>query len=173
MPVRVRPNLQHDQCSSHTVIYRQLLTKTQCTQSTVIAIFVEETGQRECRCLWCFFRCSGATADRTIEVINHLSSPKLPFQLTQYTNIYNNRLTFTRLSTPTHAQLRHRLKVIKNPPKKLLHVSVYDHLQGVSMSSLKSLLFDHSWMYTKRGDVAACRVVCIGLYLKSVRVYVF
>ena len=28
-------------------------------------------------------------------------------------------------------------------------------------------------MYAKRGDVAACRVVCIGLYLKSVRVYVF
>ena len=25
-------------------------------------------------------------------------------------------------------------------------------------------------MYVKRGDVAACRVVCIGLYLKSVRV---
>ena len=41
------------------------------------------------------------------------------------------------------------------------------------MSSLKLLLFDHSWMYAKRGGVAACRVVCIGLYLKSVRVYVF
>jgi len=41
------------------------------------------------------------------------------------------------------------------------------------MSSLKSLLFDHSWMYTKRGGVAACRVVYIGLYLKIVRVYVF
>ena len=41
------------------------------------------------------------------------------------------------------------------------------------MSSLKSLLFDHSWMYTKRGGVAACRIVCIGLYLKSIRVYVF
>ena len=24
------------------------------------------------------------------------------------------------------------------------------------MSSLKSLLFDHSWMYAKRGGVAAC-----------------
>ena len=65
------------------------------------------------------------------------------------------------------------------------------------MSSLKSLLFDHNWMYinpsnaelnpichllallgahrirhvsrlrVKRGGVAACRVVCIGLYLKS------
>ena len=41
------------------------------------------------------------------------------------------------------------------------------------MSSLKSLLFDHSRIYTKRGGVAACRVVYIGLYLKSVRVYVF
>ena len=41
------------------------------------------------------------------------------------------------------------------------------------MSLLKSLSFDHSWMYAKRGDVAAFRVVFIGLYLKSVRVYVF
>ena len=48
----------------------------------------------------------------------------------------------TQLSIPTHAQLqRHRLKFIKNLIKKLLHVSVYDHLQGVTMSSLKSLLF--------------------------------
>jgi len=41
------------------------------------------------------------------------------------------------------------------------------------MSSLKLLLFDHSWMYAKRGDVAACRVDRIGLYMKSVRVCVF
>jgi len=41
------------------------------------------------------------------------------------------------------------------------------------MSSLKSLLFNHSFMYTKQGGVAAYRVVCVGLYLKSVRVYVF
>ena len=41
------------------------------------------------------------------------------------------------------------------------------------MSSLKSLLFDHSCMYTKRGGVAAYRVVCIGVILEerpSVRV---
>ena len=88
--------------------------------------------------------------------------------------LYRARNTITRLSIPTHAQLqRHRLKFIKNHLKKLLHVSVYDHLQGVTMSSLKSLLFDHSWMYAKRGDVAAFRVVCIVLYKKSVRVYVF
>ena len=30
------------------------------------------------------------------------------------------------------------------------------------MSLLKSLLFYHSWMYAKRGDVATFRVVCIG-----------
>jgi len=43
------------------------------------------------------------------------------------------------------------------------------------MSSLKSLLFDHRWMYAKRGGVAACRVVCIGVILEerpSVRVLV-
>ena len=76
----------------------------------------------------------------------------------------------TKLSMPIHAQLqRHRLKFIKNHPKKLLHVSVFDHLQGVTMSSLKSLLLLTTVGYfnAKSGDVAACRAVCIGLYLKS------
>ena len=77
----------------------------------------------------------------------------------------------TQLSIPTHAQLhRHRLKFIKNDLKKLLHVSVFDHLQGVTMSSQKSLLLltRVGCFYAKSGDVAACHVVCIGLYLKSV-----
>ena len=88
--------------------------------------------------------------------------------------LYRAPNKITQLSISTHAQLqRHRLKFIKNHFKKLLHVSVFDHLQGVTMSSLKSLLFDHSCMYTKSGGVAAYRVVCIGLYLKSFRVYVF
>ena len=97
----------------------------------------------------------------------------LPHSCTQINNfvclwyLHPARNTITRLTIPTHAQLRHRLKFIKNHLKKLLHVSVYDHLQGVPVSSLKSLLFDHSWMYAKRDDVAAFRVVCIGLYLKS------
>ena len=77
----------------------------------------------------------------------------------------------TQLSIPTRAQLqRHRLKFIKNHLKKLLHVvSVFDHLQGVTMSSLKSLLLltTVGCFYAKSGEVAACRVVCIGLYLKS------
>ena len=55
----------------------------------------------------------------------------------------------TQLLTPTHAQLCHRLKFIKKPFKKLLHVSVYDPLQGVTISSLKPLLFKHSCMYTR------------------------
>jgi len=41
------------------------------------------------------------------------------------------------------------------------------------MSSLKSVLFDHSWMCIRRGGVAAFRIVCIWLYLNSVRVCVF
>jgi hypothetical protein len=73
------------------------------------------------------------------------------------------------LLTPTHAQLY----FIKEPFKKLLHVSVYDHLQGVTISSLKSQLFKHSCMYTSCGGVAAYHVVCIGLCLWSVRVCVF
>ena len=56
--------------------------------------------------------------------------------------LYRARNKITQLSIPTHAQLqRQRLKFIKKPYKKLLHVSVFDHLQGVTMSSLKSLLF--------------------------------
>ena len=67
----------------------------------------------------------------------------------------------------------HNYILLKKPFKKLLHVSVYDHLQGVTISSLKSLLFKHSCMYTKRGGVAAYHVVCIGFMLEerpSVRV---
>ena len=73
------------------------------------------------------------------------------------------------LLTPTHAQLH----FIKKPFKKRLHVSVYDHLQGVTISSLKSQLFKHSCMYTSCGDAAAYHVVCIDLCLWSVRVCVF
>ena len=55
--------------------------------------------------------------------------------------LYRARNKITQLSIPTHAQLqRHRLKFIKNHLKKFLHVSVFDHFQGVIMSSLKSLL---------------------------------
>ena len=58
------------------------------------------------------------------------------------TFFFNILYEVTQLSIPTQAQLqRHRLKFIKNHIKKLLHVSVYDHLQGVTMPSLKSLLF--------------------------------
>ena len=79
---------------------------------------------------------------------------------------YENITMNTQLSVPTHAQLRHRLKFIKNHLKKLLHVSVLDHLQGVTTSSLKSLLLltKAGCFHAKSGDVAECRVVCIGLY---------
>ena len=70
------------------------------------------------------------------------------------------------LLTPTQAQLY----FIKKPFKKLLHVSVYDHLQGVTISSLKSQLFKHSCIYTSCGGVAAHHVVCIDLCLWSVYV---
>ena len=36
------------------------------------------------------------------------------------------------------------------------------------MSLPKSLLFNHSCMYAKRGGVAACHIVWIGLCLRSV-----
>jgi hypothetical protein len=59
------------------------------------------------------------------------------------------------LLTPTHAQLY----IFKKPFKKLLHVSVYDHLQGVTISSLKSQLFKHSCnVYQVRwcGSISCC-----------------
>ena len=46
-------------------------------------------------------------------------------------------------------------------------------LMELQYPPLKSLLFKHSCMYTKCGGVAAYHVVCIGLCLWSVRVYVF
>ena len=63
---------------------------------------------------------------------------KMPYLLLY---LYRARNKITQLSIPTHAQLqRHRLKFIKNHLKKLLHVSVFNHLQGVTISSLRSLL---------------------------------
>ena len=67
---------------------------------------------------------------------------------------------------PTHAHF-HCLKFIKKS-KKLLHVSVYGHHQGVTMPFQKSLLLKHSCMYAKRGGVAAYHIVWIGLCLRSV-----
>ena len=84
--------------------------------------------------------------------------------------LYRARNKITQLSIPTHAQnQRHRLKFIKNHLKKLLQVSVFEHLQGVTMSSLKSLLLLNTvgCFYAKSGGVAPCCVVCIGLYLTS------
>ena len=72
--------------------------------------------------------------------------------------LYRARNKITQLSIPTHAQnQRHRLKFIKNHLKKLLQVSVFEHLQGVTMSSLKSLLLLNTvgCFYAKSGDVAA------------------
>jgi len=71
------------------------------------------------------------------------------------------------LLIPIHAHF-HWLKFIKNILKKLQHVSVYDHHQGVTMSLPKSLSFNHSCMYAKRGGVAAYHIVWIGLCLRSV-----
>ena len=80
--------------------------------------------------------------------------------------LYRAHKKVTQLSIPTHAQLqRHRFRFIKNRLKKLLHASVFDHLQGVTMSTLKSLLLltTVGCFYAKSGDVTACRVVCIAL----------
>ena len=74
----------------------------------------------------------------------------------------------TQLSIPTRAQLRHRLKFIKNhlktPTRFGLRLSSgsYNVLAKITI-----ILTTVGCFYAKSGDVAACRVVCIGLYLKS------
>ena len=73
-------------------------------------------------------------------------------------HLYRARSKITQLLIPTHAHF-HWLKFIKKTSKKLLHVSVYDHHQGVIMSLPKSLLLKHSCMYAKRGGVAAYHIV--------------
>ena len=82
--------------------------------------------------------------------------------------LYRARNKITQLSIPTHAQLqRHRLKFIKNHLKNS-YMFRSSTIFG-EMSSLKSLLLlaTVGCFYAKSGDLAACRVVCIGLYLKS------
>ena len=73
------------------------------------------------------------------------------------------------VNTNTCTTSTSQVKIYLKSSKKLLHVSVLDHLQGVTMSSLKSLLLlaTVGCLYAKSGDVAACRVVCSGLCLKS------
>jgi hypothetical protein len=74
------------------------------------------------------------------------------------------------VNTNTCTTSTSQFKIYLKSSRKLLHVSVFGHLQGVTMSSLKSLLLltTVGCFYAKSSDVAACRVVCIGLYLKSV-----
>jgi len=80
-----------------------------------------------------------------------------------------NNTAITQLSIPTHAQLqRHRLKFIKN------HLNTTPTCFGLRPSSGNynvlakiTIIIDHGCFYAKSGDVATCRVVCIGLYLKS------
>ena len=75
------------------------------------------------------------------------------------------RVVQSIVSTNTCTTSTSQVKIYLKSSKKLLHVSVFYHLQGVTMSSLKSLLLltTVGCFYAKSGDVAACRVVCIGL----------
>ena len=69
------------------------------------------------------------------------------------------------VNTNTCTTSTSQVKIYLKLSKKFLHVSAFDHLQGVTMFSLKSLLLltTVGCFYAKSGDVAACRVVCIGL----------
>jgi len=73
----------------------------------------------------------------------------------------NTEQSHSTVNTNTCTTSPPQVKIYFKSSKKLLHVSVFDHLQGVAMSSLKSLLLltTVGCFYAKSGDVAACRVV--------------
>ena len=75
----------------------------------------------------------------------------------------------THLSIPTHAQLqRHRLKFIKKSSKSLTCFGLRPSSGSYNvLAKITVILTTVGCFYAKSGDVAACRVVCIGLYLKS------
>ena len=81
-----------------------------------------------------------------------------------------NCTVHTQLSIPTHAQLhRHRLKFIKNHLKKTPTCFGLRPSSGSYnvLAKITIIITTVGCFYAKSGDVAACRVVCIGLYLKS------
>jgi hypothetical protein len=87
--------------------------------------------------------------------------------------LYRARNQITRLSIPTHAQLqRHRLKFIKIILKTPTCFGLRPSSGSYNVLAKITIIIDHCF-YAKSGDVASCRVVCIGLYLKSASVYVF
>jgi len=69
--------------------------------------------------------------------------------------VWNDHSLF---NTNTCTTSTSHVKIYIKSSKKLLHVSVFDHLQGAAMSSLKSLLLliTVGYFYAKSGDVAAC-----------------
>ena len=88
------------------------------------------------RCTSTAFQTTTDISDVLITIYFHSECLQLLALLLKYTGtllyLYRARNKITQLSISTHAQLQcHRLKFIKNHLKKLLHVSVYDHLQGV------------------------------------------
>ena len=77
--------------------------------------------------------------------------------------LYHNQLlqissVCSIVNTNTCTNSTSQVKIYLKSSKKLLHVSVFDHLQGVTISSLKSLLLltTVGCFYAKSGDVAAC-----------------
>ena len=83
--------------------------------------------------------------------------------------LYRTRNKITQLSIPTHAQLeRHRLKFIKNHLKTPTCFGLRPSSGSYNvLAEITIILTTVGCFYAKSGDVAACRVVCIGLYLKS------
>ena len=81
-----------------------------------------------------------------------------------YIHTHTHTHTHSNDNTNTCTTSTSQVKIFLKSSNKLLHVSVFDHLQGVTMSSLKSLLLltTAGCFYAKSGDVAACRVVSLG-----------
>ena len=82
--------------------------------------------------------------------------------------LYRARNKISQLSIPTHAQLqRHRLKFIKNHLKNSYMFRSTTIFREFVLAKITIIMTTVGCFYAKSGDVAACRVVCIGLYLMS------
>ena len=78
-------------------------------------------------------------------------------------------VSVTQLSIPTHTQLQsHSLKFIKNHLKTPTCLGLRPSSGSYNvLAKITIILTIVGCFCAKSGDVAACRVVCIGLYLKS------
>ena len=89
-----------------------------------------------------------------VYVFRHV--PGSPLSSTQFNlavRVLKNMLYLRTAKNATDVVAVYRIIIHRKVLCNVQHVSVYDYLQGVTISSLKSQLFKHSCMYTRCGGV--------------------